>query len=78
MVLLEVKILSIELGDGFDSVFDIQFSTVASFLQGNTTGTSLTIEFDSTVGVPPTDNLVVEGSAPYVPLVEHAVIDFVP
>lgn len=38
LVLLEVKVMSIELGDGFDSVFDYQFSDGSTSASGFTTG----------------------------------------
>lgn len=41
LVLLEVKVMSIELGDGFDSVFDYQFSDGSSSASGFTTGNVL-------------------------------------
>ncbi|MFW5693248.1 MAG: hypothetical protein ACOCWL_03440 [Thermoguttaceae bacterium] len=48
LVLLEVKILSVALGDGFNSVFDYQFSDAASVAGGFTSGNILP---------PVTDNL---------------------
>ncbi len=41
LVLLEVKILSVALGDGFNSVFDYQFSDAARIAAGFTTGNIL-------------------------------------
>ena len=47
LVLLEVKILSVALGDGFNSVFDYQFSDATTVAGGFTTGNILP---------PPSDN----------------------
>lgn len=62
MVLLEVKILSIELGDGFDSVFDIQFSDGSSSSGGFTTGDILPPLSDTTAGSRRDESIRPEGS----------------